>query len=82
MRALLKAQGVWDIVENGYTMPEEEATLTVAQQVELDGAQKKDQTALFWLLQAVDDSIHEKIANSATSKEAWDTIEKVFKGGD
>ncbi|CAH9057264.1 unnamed protein product [Cuscuta europaea] len=82
MRALLKSQGVWDVVDNGYTTPEEGTVLTVAQQVELEGAQKKDQTALFWLLQAVDDTIHEKIADAETSKEAWDIIERVFKGGE
>jgi predicted AlkP superfamily phosphohydrolase/phosphomutase len=34
------------------------------------------------LFQAVDESDFEKIADVTTSKEAWDILEKVFKGAD
>ena len=34
------------------------------------------------LFRAVDESGFEKIAGSTTSKQAWDTLEKVFKGAD
>jgi gag-polypeptide of LTR copia-type len=42
----------------------------------------KDKTALYFLFQAVDESGFEKIAGATTSKEAWDTLQKVFKGAD
>ena len=34
------------------------------------------------LFRVVDESGFEKIARATTSKEAWDTLEKVFKGTD
>ena len=40
----------------------------------------KDKEALYMLFWAVDESSFEKIASATTSKEAWDTLKKVFKG--
>ncbi|KAI5405406.1 hypothetical protein KIW84_052259 [Lathyrus oleraceus] len=37
---------------------------------------------LYMLFRVVDESGFEKIVGSTTSKEAWDTLEKVFKGAD
>ena len=34
------------------------------------------------LFRAVDESTFKKIAGSTTSKEAWDTLEKAFRGAD
>nr|GEW43107.1 hypothetical protein [Tanacetum cinerariifolium] len=42
----------------------------------------KDQAALYLLFQLVDESGFEKIAEAATSKEAWEMLEKVYKGDD
>ncbi|KAA0060771.1 polyprotein [Cucumis melo var. makuwa] len=44
--------------------------------------QMKDKTALYLMFQAVDESGFEKIIGAKTSKEAWHTLEKAFKGAD
>src|ERR1051325_1175867 len=42
---------------------------------------KKDQKALFFIHQCVDLNVFEKIVDSTTSKEVWDTLVKCY-GGD
>ena len=51
----------------------------MAQNKALKELRSKDKAALYMLFQAVDESGFEKIARATTSKEAWDTLEKVFK---
>ena len=82
MRALLGAQDVWEIVEAGYTEPVTETEQTVNQLKAMKEKRVKDKTALYLLYQAVDESGFQKIAGAKSSKEAWDTLEKVFKGAD
>jgi gag-polypeptide of LTR copia-type len=48
----------------------------------LKEARSKDKAALYMLFRAVDESGFEKIAGATTSKEAWDILEKMFKGTD
>jgi gag-polypeptide of LTR copia-type len=48
----------------------------------LKETRSKDKAALYMLFWAVDESGFEKIAGATTSKEAWDILEKVFKGTD
>jgi gag-polypeptide of LTR copia-type len=48
----------------------------------LKEARSKDKTALYILFRAVDESGFEKIAGATTSNEAWNILEKVFKGTD
>ena len=66
MRALLGAQD----------------TMTMNQLKALKETRMKDKTALYFLFQAVDESGFEKIVGATTSKEAWETLQKVFKGAD
>nr|GEW58601.1 hypothetical protein [Tanacetum cinerariifolium] len=42
----------------------------------------KDKAALYLLFQSLDESRFEKVAEATTSKEAWETLEKVYKGAD
>nr|GEW30017.1 retrovirus-related Pol polyprotein from transposon TNT 1-94 [Tanacetum cinerariifolium] len=42
----------------------------------------KAKTALYLLFQSVDESGFEKIAGASTAKQAWDTLEKGYKGAD
>ena len=42
----------------------------------------KDKTALYLLFQAVDESDFQKISGAVTSKEAWEILQKAFKGAD
>jgi gag-polypeptide of LTR copia-type len=48
----------------------------------LKEARSKDKAALYMLFRAVNESDFEKIAGATTSKEAWNILEKVFKGAD
>nr|GEV96962.1 retrovirus-related Pol polyprotein from transposon TNT 1-94 [Tanacetum cinerariifolium] len=42
----------------------------------------KDKTAFYFLFQSIDESGFEKIASATIAKEAWDFLEKVYKGAD
>jgi len=82
MRALLGVQDAWEVVEKGYDEQTATGNLTANQIKALKETRMKDKTTFYLLYQAVDESGFEKIAGAANSKEAWDTLEKVFKGAD
>ncbi|GJZ27480.1 retrovirus-related pol polyprotein from transposon TNT 1-94 [Tanacetum coccineum] len=82
MRVLLGAQDVWELVETGYTETVATATLVGNDLKVLKETRKKDKTTLYLLFKAVDESGFEKIAGAKTSKEAWDILEREFKGAD
>ena len=79
MKALLSSQDAWEVVEEGFEEPKD---TTAAQNKALKELRSKDKATLYMLLRAVDESGFEKIVSATTSKEAWDTLEKVFKGTD
>ncbi|KAJ4769831.1 polyprotein [Rhynchospora pubera] len=81
MRALLGAQEVWEIVEDGYQEHVDTTALTVAQARTLKENRKKDKTAHYIIYEAVDESGFEKIVGAPSSHEAWNTLEKA-KGAD
>ena len=68
MKALLGSQDAWEVVEEGLEDPKE--------------VRSKDKGALYMLFWVVDESGFEKFASATTSKEAWDTLGKMFKGID
>ena len=72
MRTLFKSQELWDLVENGYADPDEETRLRENK--------KKDSKALFFIQQAVHETIFSKIAAATTANEAWTTLKRVFQG--
>jgi predicted AlkP superfamily phosphohydrolase/phosphomutase len=82
MKALLESQDAWEVVEEGFEEPTNTTGYTAAQNKVLKEARSKDKAALYMLFRAVDESGFEKIADATTSKEAWDILEKVFKGAD
>jgi gag-polypeptide of LTR copia-type/Domain of unknown function (DUF4219) len=82
MRTLLGAQDAWEVVEVGFEEPVATSNQTTNQLKTLKEMRMKDKTALYFLFQAVDESGFEKIAGATTSKEAQDTLQKVFKGAD
>ena len=82
MKALLGSQDAWEVVEDGFKEPIDTTGYTVAQNKALKELRTKDKAALYMLSRAIDESGFEKIARATTSKEAWDTLEKVFKGTD
>jgi len=80
MKALIGSQEVWEVVENGHQEPEDVGEMTIAQIATLKATRAKDKTALYVLYRAVDESDFEKIANAMSSKEAWNILEKAYKG--
>ncbi|KAJ0940623.1 hypothetical protein HanRHA438_Chr02g0085491 [Helianthus annuus] len=78
MRVLLESQELWSIVEDGYkelgTNSSEEAIAAYR-----DSA-KKDRRALHIIFQSVNEMVFERIAMAKTSKEAWITLHKSYRG--
>ena len=70
MKAILGAQGVWEIVEKGYVELENVEKLEEAQKEELESKRKKDQCASTIIYQGLNDRMFEKIANKTNSKQA------------
>ncbi|KAH1098416.1 hypothetical protein J1N35_015337 [Gossypium stocksii] len=72
MKTLFKSQDLWDLVENGYTEPDEEARLKENK--------KKDSKALFFIQQAVHETVFTKIAVANTATGAWEILQIAFQG--
>ncbi|KAH0661378.1 hypothetical protein KY284_026309 [Solanum tuberosum] len=72
MKTILKSQDLWDLVEHGYTDPDEENRLR--------DNKKKNAKALVFIQQVVHDSIFSRIATATTSKQVWSILQKEFQG--
>ncbi|KAK2399118.1 hypothetical protein QL285_048980 [Trifolium repens] len=79
MIVLFGAQDVLELVTEGYVPVAADAT--DAQKLAQKDTKKKDQRALFYIHQCVDENVFEKIADSETAKAAWDTLIRCY-GGD
>ena len=82
MKALLGSQDAWEVVEEGLKEPKDTMGYTATRNKTLKEVQSKNKGALYMLFRAVDESNFEKLASANTSKEAWDTLGKVFKAID
>jgi hypothetical protein len=67
MKTLFISQDLWDLVEKGYSATGVSANT-------LKELQKKDAKALFFIQQAMVESIFPRIAAATKSKDAWDTL--------
>ena len=72
MMTLFKSQDLWDLVENGYADPDEESRLKENK--------KKDSKALFFIQQAVHESIFSKNISSNHFQTGLDNIEDSISG--
>nr|GEW86789.1 hypothetical protein [Tanacetum cinerariifolium] len=84
MKALLGAQDAWEFVTTEYEEPTdaEIGAMNANRLKALKEKRMKDKTALYLLFQSVDESGFEKIAGASTAKQAWDKLEKAYKGAD
>ena len=85
MKALFKGQDVWEIVQHGYAEPVDMTAYNNLTQDEKDvlrEQRKKDGKALFYIHQAMHESILPRIAAKTNAKEAWDTLETSYQGLD
>ena len=83
MRTLVISHDLWMLVSAGYTeLADQDAynALSVDQKIELKENRKRDAKALFILQTRVDIAIFPKIAECEKSHDAWDTLEKAYKG--
>ena len=83
MRALFTSQDLQQFVEDGFEEPADKNefnSLTQAEKELLKNYKKKDALALYFLYQAVDESVFPRIAAATTSKEAWETLKIAYKG--
>ena len=82
MKALLRDQDVQEIVQNGYAELADQATYNNLTQDEKDALRehrKKDGNALFYIHQAMHESILPRVAATITAKQAWDTLGQPIK---
>eukprot|EP00253_Pinus_taeda_P026366 PITA_26366 len=80
---MLLSQDIWDLVENGFQEPANIATYNALSQAERDllrDNRKKDSKALFYIFQAVHESIFPMVAGATKSKQAWDTLQTAYQG--
>ena len=82
MKVLYESQDLWSVVENGLSEPanQNQAGLTPQQTAELKENKKKDKKVLFFIYQAVDETIFERISTSTSSKDAWVMLYKCYRG--
>ena len=85
MKALFIGQDVWEIIQNGNVEPIDQAAYNNLTQTEKDALRehrKKDGKAMFYLHQAIHESILPIVATTITSKHAWNTLEIAYQGLD
>ncbi len=74
MKALFKGQDVWEIVENGYVELADQVAYNALTQAEKDilkDQRKKDGKEMFYIHQAMHESILPRVASAKKVKEAW-----------
>ena len=82
MKALLRSQDVWEIVEKGHKESENESTLSHAQKDSLRDSRKRDKKALYLIYQGLDEDAFERISKVKLAKEAWEKLQTSYKGAD
>ncbi|XP_058188114.1 uncharacterized protein LOC131304763 [Rhododendron vialii] len=85
IRALLGAQDVMEVVEEGYDEPtskEVETALKEEQKTTLRTERKKDCKAKSIIYQGLDEATFEIIASAKTFKEIWEMLQKTYRGAD
>ena len=79
MKALLGAHDVWEVVEKGFTVLENEATLTTTQKKNLKNLKKKQNKAKYLIFQLLDEDAFEKIAGVTSLKKSREKLETSYK---
>lgn len=75
MKVLLQSQDLWSIIQEGYEESDSSTKRNRSKEV-------KDKKALFLICQTVENVIFERILMVKSSKEAWETLHKTYKGDD
>ena len=80
MKTQLISNDLWEYVEDGYDDPEDVDSLTDAQKQILKAHKRKDARALSMIQQGVSDKIFSRIINETKAKDAWDILQKEYRG--
>ncbi|XP_022843422.1 uncharacterized protein LOC111366977 [Olea europaea var. sylvestris] len=80
MKTYFCAQNLWDVVNDGYTNPDDISTLTSAQKKELKENHQKDSLALLSLQMSLTNTYFPRIMGVKTAKEVWDKLKEEFYG--
>ncbi|XP_070681678.1 uncharacterized protein [Malus domestica] len=85
MTTIFKSYDLWEMVQNGYELPEMEVDaleedLTEKQISTLKENRMNDAKALGIIQGAISDVIFPRIANEETAKAAWDTLQQEYIG--
>ncbi|KAJ8773175.1 hypothetical protein K2173_028352 [Erythroxylum novogranatense] len=73
MMTLFRSQDLWDYVEKGFEENKEDETRNKEHV-------KRDAKALFFIQQAIDESIFSRIAAATTAKQAWAILKTEYQG--
>ncbi|XP_047316797.1 uncharacterized protein LOC124920363 [Impatiens glandulifera] len=82
MENLLRAKGLWSLVECGFEEPIERTLLTDAQQGLLNNTRTKYHQVKYYLFEAIDRTVFEQILDRRTSKVVWDSLKNFFGGNE
>ncbi|XP_012835686.1 PREDICTED: uncharacterized protein LOC105956382 [Erythranthe guttata] len=74
-----KSQGLWEIVDEGFTTPNDTSKLSQLEKDKLAKNMEKDNLALDNIQMAMVDSIFSRISGATNAKEAWDTLNGEFQ---
>ncbi|KAL0364512.1 UNVERIFIED_CONTAM: Retrovirus-related Pol polyprotein from transposon TNT 1-94 [Sesamum angustifolium] len=80
MKTYFQSQKLWEIVEEGVTLPEDSSTSSSAEKGKLENKKAKDSEALYYIQTAVADHIFPKISIATSAKEAWSILQKEYQG--
>ncbi|GAA0184997.1 hypothetical protein LIER_32285 [Lithospermum erythrorhizon] len=82
MENLLRAKGVWSVVERGHVEPLNTEVLNNNQRVLLEESWTRDYQVKHYLFQALERSVFEQILDRSTTKSIWDSLKKKFGGNE
>ena len=81
MKDLFRRQDVWEIVQNGYAELADLTTynnLTQTKKYDLREQRKKDGKTMFYIHQAMHESILPRVEATNTAKKPWHTLETTY----
>ncbi|TXG54509.1 hypothetical protein EZV62_019765 [Acer yangbiense] len=80
MKTLLLSEGLWNIVNDGFTEPAEESRLSGPEKAKLEADRMTDAKALSKIQNGVTATIFPRIMRATTAKQAWEILEREFQG--
>ncbi|KAL5719509.1 hypothetical protein ACHQM5_012274 [Ranunculus cassubicifolius] len=80
MKTLFISRDLLEYVEDGYEDAKDKEDMSIADLAKWKEHTKKDAKALLLIQEGVTKTIFPRIINAKTSKEAWDILEKEFRG--